>query len=92
MTSLNLTRTDEADDLDALLERDLDRSFKMAQALAPALDAIMASRSQPGYHRHICPCGDWYLCHQPADTCDPSYTCPSCLERQMDEYWSGGAR
>lgn len=75
--------------LDDALERDFERSFKMAKAMAPVLDTIMDAhaRAVPTYHRHTCPCGDWYLCHQEPDKCDTDYTCPSCLERQMDEYW-----
>lgn len=89
MLSLHLNRNPDADALDAALDRLAARDFKIAQAIAPALDAIMATRSQPGYHKHICPCGDFYVCSQDPDHCERDWTCPSCLERQMDEFAGG---
>lgn len=41
-------------------------------------------------HRHVCQCQDFYVCHQPPDRCavtDP-WTCPSCQQQQMDDYFS----
>lgn len=87
-----------AEKLDAALDADLERSFKMAQMVAPALDAIMDANARATiakartYHRHTCACGDYFICNQDRDCCptEPEWTCPSCLYQQQDDFFRGG--
>lgn len=89
MTLANLSRREAARQLDTALDADLERSFKMAQALVKPLDAIMASaRPMPAIHRHTCECGDYFCCAE--RDCSRDYTCPSCLYQQQDDFFRGG--
>jgi hypothetical protein len=37
-------------------------------------------------HRHVCGCGDYFVCSR-RDGCQPDpWTCPNCLDDQRDDY------
>lgn len=38
-------------------------------------------------HRHLCACGDYFLCSQAPDKCPKDWTCPACEQQQRDEYF-----
>jgi hypothetical protein len=79
------------DCLDGLLRREMFLIEKQSPHLTKALDTIMDNaRPMPAYHRHSCDCGDFFVCTASPDVCPQDWTCPSCLERQMDEFFQNG--
>ena len=81
------------DALDELLRREMRVLETYGPTLVKALDTIMDSaRPMPAYHRHSCECGDFFVCTAPPDICPNDWTCPSCLERQQDEFFQGPSR
>jgi hypothetical protein len=40
-------------------------------------------------HRHVCSCGDYFVCSQEPDKCQVgTWECPTCIDKQLDAYLS----